>query len=168
MAMKGLIGFLGVLFILTSCQEGENASDFTGAETTYALQQGSEYMVYGTATFKERRDGTTTILVALTGTDGNGKLPVHVHLGEIGRPAAEVAALLNPVTATTGISETTISKLADDSAVSYRDLIKLAACIKIHLSDTGAGRDVILAAGNIGTATSASSSRSGIGICKSE
>jgi hypothetical protein len=79
-----------------------------------------------------------------------------------------VSALLNPVTAATGISETTISKLVDNSAVSYRDLIGLAACIKIHLSETGAGRDVILAAGNIGQASSSPISRSGIGVCKSE
>ena len=166
--MKGLIGSLAALILLASCQENENTSDFTGNETTYALQQGSEYLVSGTATFKERRDGTTTILVSLTGTDGDTKLPVHVHLGDLTKSAADIAALLNPVTGKTGISETTISKLADDSAVSYKELINLSACIKIHLSDTGAGRDVILAAGNIGTSTTSPTSRLGIGICKSE
>jgi len=166
--MKGLIGFLAAFFLFVACQDSENISDFTGNETTYALQQGSEYAVSGTATLKERRDGSTTVLITLAGTDGNTKLPVHVHLGDINQAAAEVAVLLNPVIGKTGISETTISKLADDSILSYNDMIKLAACIKIHLSDTGAGRDVILAAGNIGSVSSFPTGRLGIGICKSE
>src|SRR5687767_12768343 len=110
--MKGLIGFLAAFFLFVACQDSENISDFTGNETTYVLHQGSEYAVSGTATLKERRDGTTTVLITLAGTDGNAKLPVHVHLGDINQAAAEVAVLLNPVIGKTGISETTISKLA--------------------------------------------------------
>ena len=166
--MKGLVGSIMVFMFLISCQESENTSDFTGNETTYALQQGSEYSVSGTATFKERRDGSTTILVSLIGTDGDSKLPVHVHLGDLTQSASDVAVLLNPVVGKTGMSQTTLSKLADDSAISYKDLIKLPACIKIHLSDTGAGRDVILAAGNIGSASSTSTSRLGVSLCTSK
>jgi hypothetical protein len=78
------------------------------------------------------------------------KHPVHLHLGTIATEQAAVAALLSPVTASTGKSETLLTKLADDTPVMYKDISNLEACIKVHLSDEGAGRDVILAGGNIG------------------
>jgi hypothetical protein len=81
-----------------------------------------------------------------------------------------VAALLSPVNTRTGISETVLKQLADESEVSYSDLIKLNACIKIHLSDVGPERDIILAGGNIGAsmAKSIESGRTGFVPCKSE
>lgn len=165
--MKGLIGFIAAIVLLAACQENENTSDFTGTETTYALQQGSEYAVSGTALFKERRDGSTTILVSLQGTDGDVKLPVHVHLGDLSQADADVAALLNPVTGKSGQSETIVSALANDTPITYKELIKLSACIKIHLSSTGSGRDVILAAGNVGVASTSPQGRTAVGVCKS-
>ncbi len=86
---------------------------------------------------KEKRDGTTQVVVKLTGTSGESKLPVHLHLGDISTPGADVAALLNPVNSKTGTSETILKQLADESEVTYSDLIKLDACVKIHLPDVG-------------------------------
>lgn len=168
--MKKLLGIALCGIILFSCQENEAVSDFTGNETTYSLQPGSQYSIAGTATIKERRDGTASVFVTLTGTSGNGKLPVHLHLGNITTPAADVAALLTPVDAKTGISETKISQLADETSVTYADLINLEACLKVHLSDTGAERDIILAGGDIGLSAtkSSASGRVEFGICKSE
>ena len=167
-AMKNVLGILGILLLVTSCQENLQVSDFTGNETTYALQKGSSYDVSGILTLKERRDGTTTILVELTGTDGVMKHPVHLHLGDLSVKGADVAALLNPV-GSTGQSETRIDKLADETTITYADFIKINACIKVHLSDTGVERDIILAAGNIGTASqSMTGGRVGISVCKSE
>jgi len=168
--MKKIFGFLMCSMILFSCQENENTSEFTGNETTYFLQSGSEYKVSGTVTIKERRDGASTLLLNLTGTSGNSKLPVHLHLGDISTPGADVAALLNPVDSKTGTSETILTQLADESTIQYADLIKLEACIKVHLSDVGPEQNIILAGGNIGEAIAkaAASGRIGVGICKSE
>ena len=168
--MKKLLGIAMCGMILFSCQENETVNDFTGNETTYSLQPGSQYSIVGTATIKERRDGTATVFITLTGTSGDNKLPVHLHLGNIATPAADVAALLNPVNSKTGISETRISQLANETSVTYAELINLEACIKVHLSDTGAERDIILAGGDIGLSAtkSTSSGRVGFGTCKSE
>lgn len=168
--MKSVLGIVLIGMIWVSCQENENTSEFTGNETTYSLQSASQYNVSGIVTIKERRDGTSTVLVNLQGTSGDSKLPVHLHLGDLATPAADVAALLNPVSAKTGISETTFSQLADESPILYADLIKLEACIKVHLSDVGPERDIILAGGNIGqsVAKAAASGRIGVGVCKSE
>ncbi len=168
--MKNVVGILGIVFFAIACQDNVQVSEFTGDETTYALQKSSAYEVNGTVTLKERKDGTATVLVELTGTDGIVNHPVHLHLGDLPISGADVAALLSPVVGSTGKSETRIDKLADETSISYADLIKLEACIKIHLSDTGAERDIILAAGNIGTAVSKNVAvgRVGVSVCKSE
>lgn len=160
---------VGVLVILGwGCQDNDAVStDFTGNETVYALQSGSVYPVSGTATFKEKKDGSTVIVVTLSGTEGAAQHPVHLHLGNTSAPDAEVAALLNSVEGNTGKSETALTALADGGSVTYSQLIALGACIKVHLADSGPERDIILAAGNIGSAVSAKSS-GGIAICKSE
>ncbi|MBN8577665.1 MAG: hypothetical protein J0L66_12040 [Cytophagales bacterium] len=168
--MKRVMWIVWMGLITLACQESENTSDFTGNEMTYALRPGSEYEISGTVVFKERRDGTTTIVVNLTGTDGSDRLPVHVHLGDVSQADVEVAVLLNPVDARTGKSETWLTRLANETEVTYAGLLQLEACIKIHLADTGPGRDVVLAAGNIGESfnKSIASGRTAIGVCKSE
>ncbi len=165
--MKIIIALSGLLF-LAGCQKNEVVSEFTGTQATYALVAGSAYNISGTATFKERKDGTSTVLISLTGTDGNAQFPVHLHLGDLSVADADVALLLSPVVAVNGKSETIVSQLANETKITYKELIQLAACVKIHLAESGAGRSVILAAGNIGaSSTNLASGRLGIGLCKS-
>ncbi len=177
--MKSTISKLSciiALLYLTGCSKNEPAmekpSDFTGNEVTYALASGSAYSISGTAIFKERKDGFTTINISLNGIDGGkgAEFPVHLHFGDISKEKANVASLLQPVDGATGKSETILKQLADESSIKFSDLKALNACIKIHLSATGDGANVILSAGNVGSAvTSASTSgRLSIGICKSE
>lgn len=155
--------------VILSCQEPEAVSEFTGNEISYELVAGSEYNVNGTVSFKERTDGFSTVVISLKGTDGDAKHPVHVHLGNIATDKADVAALLSPVVASTGESETVFTKLADDTPILYKNISTLEACIKVHLSDAGAGRDVILAGGNIGASyvKALAGGRQGFAECKS-
>lgn len=168
--MKKIIA--GVIFIsfLASCQESDSVSEFTGNETTYALQQASDFNVSGEVTIKELKDGSAKVVIELKGTDGDLLLPAHLHLGDISTPGADIAALLNPVNASTGKSETIVSQLADESKITYKSLVNLEASIKVHLSDVGPERDIILAGGNIGSIAGKgfSGGRIGIGVCKSE
>jgi hypothetical protein len=124
--------------------------------------------VSGTVTFKERKDGSTTVQVKLTGTDGTAQLPVHLHMGDVSSNGAQVAALLNSVTASTGVSETVISQLADQTKVSYKDLLKLSAYINVHASIAGPQSAVILAAGNIGANGAKISAAQQIGVCSNK
>jgi hypothetical protein len=163
---KVLVGMM--LIAGWGCQDSDTVStDFTGNQTVYALQSGSVYDVSGTATFKEKKDGSSVIVVNLSGTEGETQHPVHLHLGNISAPDADVAALLNSVEGNSGKSETELTALADGGSITYTQLIALGACLKVHLADSGPERDIILAAGNIGSAVSAKSS-GGIAICKSE
>lgn len=168
--MKNLLILTVFSILLISCQENVSTNDFTGNEITYDLQSASQYNISGVVILKEKRDGSTQVVVKLNGTSGESKLPVHLHLGDISTPGADVAALLSPVNAQSGISETIIKQLADESKVTYTDLIKLNACIKIHLSDVGPERNIILAGGNIGASVSKSiaNGRTGFVPCKSD
>lgn len=167
--MRKLVAIVLGLFVM-GCHENQPAlSEFTGNEITYSLQPGSVYPISGIVTFKERKDGSTTVVVNLDGTEGNLQLPVHLHMGDISAADADVAALLTPVTGTTGLSETRLTKLANEEPLAYADLINLEACIKIHLAETGPDRDIILAGGNIGAAAlNSDGGRLSISVCKSE
>lgn len=168
--MKKLGELMILLIIAAGCQKSDVVSEFTGNQTTYDLQQGSQYAVSGTVIFKERKDGRITAVIQLTGTEGDIKHPVHLHLGDISKPGADVALLMSPVQGKTGRSETTFNALTDESVIDYQKLTALPACIKIHLGDTGPARDIILAAGNIGSSftNSPAGGRLGISVCKSE
>ena len=143
---------------------------YTGNETSYPLASASEFNAGGSAVFKERIDGGTDVLITLDKTFNMGEFPVHLHFGDIGTDQADIASLLVPIDGGKGSSITTISMLSDESKITYSELNALEACIKIHLSATGEGRDVILAAGNVGKAfaSGASNGRTGIGVCKSK
>lgn len=168
---RALLG-MTIIAGLLACQDKEEVkTEFTGNETVYALLQASDYPINGTVTFRERLDGSATIDVTLSGTEGNLEHPVHLHLGDISTPSADVAALLTPVLGSTGRSETILTRLADEQPVTYKDLIALNACVKIHLSATGESRDIILAGGNVGAnaARDVSTGRaSAFATCKSE
>jgi hypothetical protein len=168
--MRLIISAILIGCTLASCEENESTSnDFTGNESVYALNPGSTYQTSGTVTFKEKMDGTALIVVDLEGTEGNVKHPVHLHLGSISTPGADVTALLTPVIGKTGKSETNLTKLADESDVTYNDLLNLSACVKVHLAEAGPDKDIILAGGNIGKAAlDPSSGRSAMKVCKSE
>jgi hypothetical protein len=165
-----MIGVFMVALGVLGCQEKEvaEASEFTGNEAAYPLQQASVYNIQGSVTFKERVDGSTLITVALSGTEGSVEHPVHLHLGNTTVKDAEVAALLTPVSGKSGIGQTLLYRLADETVITYQQLRKLDACIKVHRAADGPDRDLILSAGNIGSAwVDTTTGRAGIATCGS-
>lgn len=149
--MVRVFGLYFILLFLVSCNDDDAPSEFTGNEMTYILHEMSDYPVSGTATFKEKKDGSTSIKIILTGTEGDVEHPVHLHYGSMANPG-EVAVLLNPVIGSKGTSETLLTTFADETAVTYESLLEMEACIKVHLSSSGPGQNIVLAGGNIGTA----------------
>jgi hypothetical protein len=169
--MKRIFGIIGLWAFIGACHETETAKgDFTGNESTYPLLAGSIYAINGTVIFKEKTDGSTLVRLELSGTVGDLKHPVHLHLGDLSTPDAAVAALLNPVIGKTGMSETILSKLSDETTITYHELIQYNGCVKVHLSDAGPDKNIILAGGNIGIAstTEAAGGRNSMRVCQSE
>ncbi|UII32765.1 superoxide dismutase family protein [Fulvivirga ulvae] len=156
--------------LLSACTDSENENtDFTGRQVTYNLLQASDFPVYGTVTFMERADLGLQVEVKLEGTDGEAYHPVHFHYGDLGTQDADIAFTLNDLYADTGKSSTMLNDLIDNGKFGYDDLLKFDGSVKIHLSATGEGKDVVLAATNIGTAFSKQNStgRLSIAVCKS-
>lgn len=151
-------------------KQDDTDPDITGRSITYFLDQASDWNVNGFVVFNERTDGTTRIDIKLNGLGQDSQHPVHLHLGDISTDDADVAALLSPLSGKTGESKTTLTRLADDSVITFEELKALNACIKIHLAASGEEQNIILAAGNIGSAVGKTdvTGRNKIGICKSE
>jgi hypothetical protein len=169
---KSYFLFIMLIGLGLGCSDEEPQVDevYTGNESTYPLESASEFDISGAATFKERVDGGTDVFIVLDKTFDTGEFPVHLHFGDVSTDKAEIASLLLPVAGNNGTSKTTISTLSDESKVTFNDLKDFDGCLKIHLAATGEGRDIVLAAGNIGKAftASATNGRVGIGVCKSE
>ena len=157
--------------ILSACSNSEDSEDsnFTGRQIVYNLLQGSDFPVYGTVTFKERTDLGRQVEVQLEGTDGDAYHPVHFHYGNLATQDAEIVFSLNDLYADTGESITLLNDLVDNNTFGYDDLLKFDGSVKVHLSATGEGRDVVLAATNIGSAYSKQNpnGRLSIAVCKS-
>jgi hypothetical protein len=171
-----ILGVALVLSVTYSCDSSEDQvvpNDLTGNSVTYALEPASYWNITGTVTFNEKKDGTTRIEIKLNGltdTNADSEFPAHLHFGDVTTDKADVAALLKPVDLKTGVSKTDMSVLSDETLVTFDDLKKLGACVKIHLAAYGEGKNVVLAAGNIGSYVTEATpnGRAKIGICKSE
>ncbi|GAA0890813.1 hypothetical protein GCM10009122_04920 [Fulvivirga kasyanovii] len=156
---------------LSACNNSEDAeeNDYTGRQITYSLLQASDFPVYGTVIFKERTDLGIQVEVQLEGTDGDAYHPVHFHYGNLATQDAEIVFSLNDLYADTGESITLLNDLVDNNSFGFDDLLKFDGSVKVHLSATGEGRDVVLAATNIGSAYSKQNpnGRLSIAVCKS-
>lgn len=144
------VTFLGsLMMILSGCEkEGTMETDFTGRSVVYQLISGSEYDISGTATFKERKDGSTTIVIALEGISGDQHHPVHLHYGAVDKEG-DLAALLYPLYGSTGESITELKTLANESSITYSELLNFDGSIRVHMDD-GPNKNVILSYNNIG------------------
>ena len=167
--MKYLVFILCVTCFL-ACESKINKvdSNLTGRETTYTLYQGSDYNVSGTVTFKETNGQNTIISVKLNGTQKGLTHPTHLHFEDVSG-SGNIAMVLNPIDGATGMSTTTLETLENSTKINYRELLKMEASVKVHLSDTGSDKNVILAGGNIGIAGSKKNpfGRMDITVCKS-
>ena len=54
----------------------------------YPLQQASDYAISGTVSIREKCDGSSIVVVSLSGTEGDIEHPVHLHLGTISEPGS--------------------------------------------------------------------------------
>lgn len=142
---------LVALLVFTGCGEDDaDPAGLTGDSVTYPLFTGAaEWGYEGQAVFAERNDGFTLITITLTGPTGSARFPAHLHYGAYS-VEAEMAAMLNPVDAATGISETVVAQLANGQEINYDHLIDFDGHIKVHLGD-GDDKAVILVYGNVGS-----------------
>jgi hypothetical protein len=144
-----LVAF-ALLASIVSCEDKqeEQPDDLTGNETAYPLYAGVAFGYDGTLTIKERRDGYAQLVIHLEGTSGALQFPAHLHFGSYSEGAA-MAALLEPVQAATGRSETLLTALMNEEPITYAQLLQFDGHIKVH-QDDNLNKGVILSYGNMG------------------
>ncbi|MCC5944469.1 MAG: CHRD domain-containing protein [Bernardetiaceae bacterium] len=127
--------------------EPDPVEEFTGQETAYNLAAVAESGVSGTVTFREKSDGSTQVVIALTGTPEGGSHPAHIHENDV-ETTGGIAVMLTNVNGDTGESVTEVTEKADGTAITYAELIQYNGYVNVHLSDDDL--ETIVAQGNIG------------------
>lgn len=146
--MHRLTCLLIIIFAL-GCNTEEDINPYTGETQSYELVRASEFPIYGTATFIERRDEMVEIRIQLDSLETDQLHPAHLHYGDVSMNEADVAKILNPVDGETGLSVTIFDALDDEVLITYQELINIEGHIKVHL-DGGVNKSIILAQGNVG------------------
>jgi len=157
-----LISFFLLITLIYGCgQDSENTES-----VVYELPALSANEISGNLTVSKNDDGSATFYIKLDGTIRGFDYPTHLHYGDLSVPNASVAMLLTPTSGDTGISETVVSLLSDDSAVTYEEIITGNFSLKIHLGDNNEDKQIILAASNLGSAFDEHGTKS-VAICSS-
>ncbi|MEM7548205.1 MAG: hypothetical protein AAF363_00915 [Bacteroidota bacterium] len=155
--------------LIMGCSDG-GSGEFTGQELTFPMVAGPDQNISGQVTLRETSNGFTNIEVSLTGTIAGFTHPVHLHDGNIEKVDAAVLALLESLNGSSGESNSTLQFLADETEIKFEDLANGDFHIKVHQAAVGAEKDIILAAGNIGSAFEGqlSTENSTITVCQSK
>jgi hypothetical protein len=115
------------------------------ASKTFNLKTKDVLGITGTVTFTEKSSTETIIDITLTGAAA-GTHPAHIHYTSAAEGGA-IALTLNPVDAT-GKSSTTVTKLDDNTPLTYTQFIGFDGYVNVH--ESMLNLTTILAQGDIG------------------
>lgn len=135
------ICILMIAMTIYGCKKDELTSP---AQTSYDLLQKDVLGISGTVTFTQSSNSVTVELI-LNGADA-GIHPAHIHLNSALESGA-IAITLTPVDSE-GRSTTSVSKLDNNTAINYDQLIAFDGYVNVHESAANLG--VLLAQGDIG------------------
>ncbi|GAA0763652.1 CHRD domain-containing protein [Psychroflexus lacisalsi] len=124
---------------------GQN--ELTGESKSYELEERAVAGISGSVLFEERLNGEALATISLEGTPDGGEHPAHIHMNT----AVEGGGILytfNPVNGTTGMSQSNVAALDDDTEFSYADVLDVDGYVNVHLSAGDLG--TIVAQGDIG------------------
>jgi hypothetical protein len=124
---------------------GQN--ELTGDKKEYPLGPVSNPAISGKATFEKRKNGTTLVTVALTGTTTGNSHPSHIHANSAAQGGGIVIDLKN-IDGATGISRTSVTQLNSGPAITYDELLNFNGYLNVHLSS--ASLATLIAQGDIG------------------
>ena len=125
---------------------GEN--ELTGESEVYALSSVDVPSASGTATFYERVNGEALAVLDLINTVDGEMHPAHIHAGSVATAPGAILFTFNSVDGTTGVSQTNVSVLDDDTVFGYDDVLTVDGYINVHLSAGDLG--TLVAQGDIG------------------
>jgi hypothetical protein len=140
-----LLHFIG-LTLLESCSDDDDALGFIGQTKTFELSSVADPTIFGTATFIQNVDNSTTVELQLAGTPAGGSHPAHIHFNTAVEGGG-IAVTPGTVNGDTGFSTATFSELNDNTSVSFADMLLFDGYINVHLSSMDLG--TIVAQGDI-------------------
>lgn len=143
--------FTALLLVSMCCWSG-CGNDDDGAvpaqlEKTYPLTAVDNSGVSGTVTFTKQDTQTTLVTIALNNTDAGNTHPAHIHMNN----ASEGGPIVVPLTSVdgaTGLSETEVTALSDNTPVTYEELLAFDGHVNVHLSASEIA--TLISQGNIG------------------
>ena len=124
---------------------GQN--ELTGTEKIYELSEKAVAGISGTATFKQRKNGEALAVLELMNTPEEGMHPAHIH-SNTALQGGGIVFTFNPVDGSTGMSQTNVAMLDDETAFIFDDVLEFDGYINVHLSAEDLG--TIVAQGDIG------------------
>ncbi|MCX2744731.1 hypothetical protein OO013_12685 [Mangrovivirga sp. M17] len=136
-----LLGFA----VLSSCVNGDEHMAIS-----YTLKSGTNYNTGGTVNVQQIEGGVKITIKLEGGIEGEFH-PAHLHFGAWDGEG-EMAAMLNSVDGTTGLSVTELKVLSDNSSMNFDRFLTFDGSIRIHPND-GDLRKEIMAYTNIGINT---------------
>lgn len=147
--MKKIALMLLSVIALISCSDDDNVDDlpFVGDEETFDLNEVGDSGVSGTATFTENEDGSTTVVLELTGTSDGDMHPAHIHMNSAAE-GGDIVIDLDAVDGATGMSTTEISETNGGTAIMFEDLVAYDGYINVHKS--AEDLTTLMAQGDIG------------------
>lgn len=136
---------LACTLVFASCDSDDDMDpEFQGETKEYALQPVANSSVEGTVTFIENENSTTTVEIELDGTeDGESYSPRLLYGNAV--DGGELAVAFEEIEGDPGTISISISKLDDNTVVSYEDLVELDGHIVIYLVETDTETSVAVA-----------------------
>lgn len=125
---------------------GQN--QLTGESISYNLSEVDVTGISGTATFYERTNGEALVVIGLQNTPMDGVHPAYMYTNNVDTTGS-IVFTFNPVDGNTGISQTNLAALDDDTVFGFEDVLDVNSHVKVHLSNTQL--TTVVAQGNIGS-----------------
>jgi hypothetical protein len=136
--------FLSLLLVVFATGCDKDNDDTPLAQTTYDLKVKDVLGITGKVTFYKNVN-STTVEIVLNGAP-SGSHPAHIHYNSV-LETGGIAISLNPVDGS-GESTTLVTKLDNNTPISYEQLIEFDGYLNVHESVTNLS--TILAQGDIG------------------
>ncbi|TYA56016.1 CHRD domain-containing protein [Formosa maritima] len=124
---------------------GEN--ELTGDFISYNLNEVDMSGISGSATFYGRTSGEALAVILLQNTPIDGIHPAFMYSNDVDTPGT-VLFSFSPVDGNTGISQTNLATLDDDTPFGFTDVLGVNGNIKVHLNNV---QPTVIAQGNIGS-----------------
>lgn len=109
---------------------GQNV--LTEDSKSYNLSAVSAPAISGTVKFEKRVNNETLVTITATGTTAGQTYAAHIHTNTVAQTGGVVIEL-SSVDGNTGISKTNVSKLSDNTAITYAQLLDFNGYAQVHL-----------------------------------